>query len=84
MLTSDQPYWMFAGMSVLMLLVSLYFGILVLAVCGGGGSCGSCHVILPQDLYDKLPPMRDQEKELLASVVLGVTPTYHLFLSLYN
>ena len=46
-----------------------------IAVCGGGGSCGSCNVILPQELFDAVPPMKDQEKELLETVVFGRKPT---------
>ena len=46
-----------------------------IAVCGGGGSCGSCNVILPQELADAVPPMTDQEKELLDTVVFGRKPT---------
>ena len=48
----------------------------ILAVCGGGGSCGSCHVILPQELFDVVEPPNDVEKELLTNVVFGVKPTY--------
>lgn len=71
----DRLFWMFVKMSVLMLLVSISLYCLYVAVCSGGGSCGSCHIILPKDLYDSLPPMRDQEKELLSTVVMGATPT---------
>ena len=71
----DRLFWMFVKMSVLMLLVSISLYCLYVAVCGGGGSCGSCHIILPKDLYDSLPPMRNQEKELLSTVVMGATPT---------
>ena len=46
------------------------------AVCAGGGSCGSCHIILPQDIFDQVPPPNDMEKELLTNVVFGVQPTY--------
>lgn len=45
------------------------------AVCSGGGSCGSCHVILPKDLYDTVAPPNDLEKDLLTNVVFGVQPT---------
>lgn len=45
------------------------------AVCSGGGSCGSCHVILPKDLFDAVEPPNDLEKELLTNVVFGVKPT---------
>ena len=45
------------------------------AVCSGGGSCGSCHVILPKDLFDTVEPPNDLEKDLLTNVVFGVKPT---------
>lgn len=45
------------------------------AVCSGGGSCGSCHVILPKDLFDAVEPPNDLEKDLLTNVVFGVKPT---------
>nr|AFL03356.1 2Fe-2S ferredoxin 8b10 [Blastocystis sp. ATCC 50177/Nand II] len=53
-------------------------GVDVTAVCGGGGSCGSCNVILPQDLFDALPPAKEQEAELLNTVVFGRKPTSRL------
>ena len=58
-----------------MLLVSISLDYFYLAVCGGGGSCGSYHIILPKDIYGSLPPVREQEKELLSTVVMGATPT---------
>ncbi|KNB44178.1 2FE-2S ferredoxin [Blastocystis sp. subtype 4] len=48
------------------------------AVCSGGGSCGSCHVILPKDLFDAVEPPNDLEKDLLTNVVFGVKPTSRL------
>ncbi|KAK8791654.1 hypothetical protein WA538_002860 [Blastocystis sp. DL] len=53
-------------------------GVEITAVCGGGGSCGSCHVILPQELFDIVEPPNDVEKELLTNVVFGVKPTSRL------
>ena len=55
--------------------MTAHFIPLGLAVCGGGGSCGSCNVILPQDLFDALPPAKEQEAELLNTVVFGRKPT---------
>ena len=62
-------------MSALILLVLMPFDVDTVAVCAGGGSCGSCHVILSQELFDAVPPPNDQEKDLLQNVVYGVTPT---------
>ena len=62
-------------MSALILLVLIVFNFNNIAVCAGGGSCGSCHVILSQELFDAVPPPNDQEKDLLQNVVYGVTPT---------
>lgn len=46
-----------------------------IAVCGGGGSCGSCHIILPEDLFAAIPPAKEQEQDLLSNVVFGAKPT---------
>ena len=39
----------------------------VLALCGGCCSCATCHVILPQEVYAALPPISDDEDDLLDS-----------------
>ena len=38
----------------------------LLALCGGCCSCATCHVHVDSDYADKLPPMSDDENELLA------------------
>ena len=38
----------------------------LLALCGGCCSCATCHVHVDPDYADKLPPMSDDENELLA------------------
>ena len=40
----------------------------LLALCGGGLSCGTCHVyVLDREKFDALPPMGVEERELLES-----------------
>jgi ferredoxin, 2Fe-2S len=38
----------------------------LLALCGGCCSCATCHVHVGADYADKLPPMSDDENELLS------------------
>lgn len=33
--------------------------------CGGELACSTCHVIVPQDVYDKLPPKKEEEQDML-------------------
>ena len=35
------------------------------AICGGLCSCATCHVYVAGDWFDKLPPIEDDEEELL-------------------
>ena len=39
----------------------------VLALCGGCCSCATCHVHVDEDWFGKLPPMSDDEGDLLDS-----------------
>jgi len=39
----------------------------LLALCGGCCSCATCHVHVDPDYADKLPPMSDDENDLLDS-----------------
>ncbi|NWK99061.1 ferredoxin [Sphingobium lactosutens] len=39
----------------------------VLALCGGCCSCATCHVHVDEDWFEKLPPMTDDEGDLLDS-----------------
>jgi 2Fe-2S ferredoxin len=39
----------------------------LLALCGGGCSCGTCHVIIDSSFADKLPPISSDEDDLLDS-----------------
>lgn len=39
----------------------------MLALCGGGGSCATCHVQIAPGFLDRLPPMDEDEDDLLES-----------------
>ena len=39
----------------------------ILALCGGCCSCATCHVHVDQDWFAKLPPMSEDENDLLDS-----------------
>ena len=38
----------------------------LLALCGGGCSCATCHVYVDPDFADRLPPVSPDENELLS------------------
>jgi 2Fe-2S ferredoxin len=40
----------------------------LLALCGGGCSCGTCHIYVDTAMLDQLPTMGDEERELLESL----------------
>lgn len=40
----------------------------LLALCGGCCSCATCHVHVDSDYLDRLPPMSEDENDLLHSV----------------
>lgn len=33
--------------------------------CGGELACSTCHVIVPEDIYNKLPPKKEEEQDML-------------------
>jgi ferredoxin, 2Fe-2S len=37
----------------------------LLALCGGGCSCGTCHVYVDEGFADRIPPMSSDENDLL-------------------
>src|SRR6185503_7437217 len=39
----------------------------LLALCGGCCSCATCHVHVDPEFFDKLPPLSDDENDLLDS-----------------
>ena len=42
--------------------------------CGGELACSTCHLIFEQKIYDQLPPMLDDEVDML-DLAFGVTET---------
>jgi ferredoxin len=42
--------------------------------CGGELACSTCHVVLDQVLYDKLPAKKEEEQDML-DLAWGVTDT---------
>ncbi len=51
------------GMSILD--VAHKFGIDIEGACGGQCACATCHVMLPEELYSKYPPVSDEESDML-------------------
>ena len=45
--------------------------------CGGSMSCGTCHVIIDQTYYDKLPEITEGELDVL-DIVFNVSKTSRL------
>jgi ferredoxin len=43
--------------------------------CGGELACSTCHVILSQELFDKLPPKTEEEEDML-DLAWGLADTY--------
>ena len=46
--------------------------------CGGELACSTCHVIVPKDVYDRLPKKKEEEDDML-DLAWGLTPTYVIF-----
>ena len=44
-------------------------GLDIEAICGGNAICGTCHVYVDADWYDRLPEPEDLEAELLDQLV---------------
>ena len=49
----------------------------LLAICGGGCSCGTCHVIVDPAWFGRLGPVHDDEEDML-EVAAHRTPTSRL------
>ena len=45
--------------------------------CEASLACSTCHVILPQDIYNELEPAEDDEEDLL-DLAFGLTTTSRL------
>lgn len=47
------------------------------AACGGELACSTCHVVLDEALYDKLPEKSEEEDDML-DLAMGLTKTSRL------
>ncbi len=47
------------------------------AACGGELACSTCHVVLPQEYFDKLEPAVEEEEDML-DLAWGLTDTSRL------
>ena len=54
-----------AGLSIMEVLRN--GGFEIDAICGGACSCASCHIYVESSFIDRLPPMGDDEREMLES-----------------
>ena len=52
-------------------------GLDVAAECGGACACATCHVYVEDDWFDKLPPQRAEEIDML-DMALAVQPNSRL------
>lgn len=63
------------GMTLLKL--AHFEGIDIEGACGGNLACSTCHVIVSDADYDKLPPPSEEEEDML-DLAAGVTGTSRL------
>ncbi|MBO9473642.1 MULTISPECIES: 2Fe-2S iron-sulfur cluster-binding protein [unclassified Shimia] len=49
----------------------------IAAECGGAGACGTCHCVLPQDWFDRMPAPNSDETDML-DFVIDPQPTSRL------
>jgi 2Fe-2S ferredoxin len=66
-----------AGLSVMEVLKVNGFDEL-LALCGGCCSCATCHVYVDPAFLDRLPPMSEDENDLLDAVDGGIRRGCHV------
>ncbi|CAN0258477.1 unnamed protein product, partial [Discosporangium mesarthrocarpum] len=45
--------------------------------CGGDLACSTCHVVLPKEFYNTLPPKEEEEEDML-DLAWGLTETSRL------
>ena len=57
--------------------VALENNIDIEGACGGELACSTCHVIVPKDVYDKLPAKKIEEEDML-DLAWGVSDTSRL------
>lgn len=46
--------------------------------CGGEMACGTCHVYVDSDWEDRMPPIADEEDEMLDALVIQREPNSRL------
>jgi ferredoxin len=59
--------------------VALAYDVDIEGACGGELACSTCHVVVSDDLFKKLPPKLEEEDDML-DLAWGLTKTY-VFLS---
>lgn len=47
------------------------------AACGGAMACATCHVMVAEPWFDRLPPASDEEESVL-DAAFGMTPSSRL------
>ena len=53
---------------------ALQYDVDIEGACGGELACSTCHVVVPKELYDRLPPKKVEEDDML-DLAWGLTPT---------
>ena len=74
---SDDTIEVFSSRGKKMVDVALENDVNIEAACGGELACSTCHVVLEQALYDKLPPKKEEEEDML-DLAVGLTKTSRL------
>ena len=74
---NGEHYTVQAPLGETILDVALENDIEIEGACGGELACSTCHVIVPQDVYDKLPPKVEEEEDML-DLAWGLTDTSRL------
>ena len=64
-----------AGLSVMEALAEV--GIATFGECGGSLACGTCHVVVEPDWFERLPPPSEAEEDML-DAVFNLTVTSRL------
>lgn len=57
--------------------VAKEFDVELEGACEASLACSTCHIILPENVYAKLPPPKDEEEDLL-DLAFGLTNTSRL------
>ena len=57
--------------------VARRFNINLTGACEGNCACSTCHIIFDKNVYNKLPPPKEEEEDML-ELAFGLTPTSRL------